>query len=185
MTTDTQLTATVEELIDWSPCEEWPEERIRDAAGDRDPWTALDVLAMEDVPAADRLWVVLRKELIPTPILHELACRFADEVLPIYERKHPDDSRPRAAIAAKRAWMRGELSDTELRMAWASAAAEAAASAAASAASEAAAAAAADAEAWADAEAGAAAAARAAARAGARQIEIVRELLEASGPGGE
>ena len=113
--------ATIDDLLSWRPCSEWTESRIREIAGDRIEWTALDLLALDQVTAADRLWVVLRPELIHEPILHELACRFAEEVLPIWESQYPEDRRPHEAIEAKRAWLRGEISDDQLAAAGAAA----------------------------------------------------------------
>jgi len=55
--------------------------------------------------------------------LHEQACRIARDVLPIWERRYPQDMRPRRAIEAKEAWLRGELSDEALQVARADAAA--------------------------------------------------------------
>jgi hypothetical protein len=94
------------------------------------------------------------------PILHEFACWCAEGALRLV--KNPDP-RSVAAIAAKRAWLRGEITEKEL------AAARAAAWAAAEAAAWAAAEAAARAAAWTAAEAAARAAARAAAWAAARE----------------
>jgi hypothetical protein len=49
-----------------------------------------------------------------------LALRAADcaaRVLPYFEGKYPDDRRPREAIAAGRAWVRGEITLSEARAA--------------------------------------------------------------------
>ena len=136
----------------------------------RDEWSALDILRLDDVAADDRLWLVLREELIDAPILHEFACRCADRAI---ARIGKPDSRSVAAIEAKRKWLRGEISDDELG------AARAAAWDAAWAAERGAAMAAARAAAWAAARAaerGAArAAAMAAARAAARDAERAAE----------
>ena len=155
-----QLTATVDDLLLWEPCSDWSEGRIRELAGAKQRWTALDVL---DLPIQDdaKLWVVLRPALIAEPVLHELACRFAEEVLPIYERECPKDTNPRDAITAKRAWLRGEITDEQLAAARA-AAWDAAWDAACAAARDAA-------------RAAAGFAARDAAR--AKQVEIVRKAL--------
>ena len=110
-------TATIDDLLRWSRCEDWSEERIRAIAGRKKRWSALDVLALDSVPPADRLWVVLRPELIDERDLHELACRFAEHVLKNYESRFCDD-RPRAAIAAKRAWLRGEIGNDSLSAAY-------------------------------------------------------------------
>jgi hypothetical protein len=91
------------------------EERIRKIAGDKEEWTALEVLALEDVPPKDRLWAVLREEFIPARTLHEFACVVAEEALAEVENPDP---RSVAALAAKRKWLRGEISDKELQMAY-------------------------------------------------------------------
>lgn len=161
------LSITADDLIAMRPCDDWPESRIREIAGDKH-WTALEILSLEQVPAADRLWVVLRPKLIPEPLLHELGCRFAEDVLPVWERQYPEDKQPHEAIAAKRAWLRGEIPGDKL-----DAARDAARDAAWAVASAA----------WAAAEAAAFYAARDAARDTAdaawdRYIAIVRAALE-------
>ena len=77
----------------------------------RDEWSALDILRLDEVSAEDRLWLVLREELIDAPIMHEFACRCAERALSGV--KNPD-KRSIAAIEAKRKWMRGECSYEEL-----------------------------------------------------------------------
>ena len=47
-------------------------------------------------------------------ILYDLACRFAEDVLQIFEKEYPEDSRPRVAIETKRRWLKGQASDEEL-----------------------------------------------------------------------
>ena len=63
-----------------------------------------------------------------TKVLHEFACRVAEDVLQFFEEQYPDDKRPRAAIETKRRWLKGKVTDMEL--AAANAAARSAASAA-------------------------------------------------------
>ncbi len=78
-------------------------------------WSALDILAL-DVKADEKLWLVLRPELIDEPTLGELSCRFAEAVL----KYITDDSVRQVcadAIIAKRKWMRGEITRSELRAA--------------------------------------------------------------------
>lgn len=57
----------------------------------------------------------------PEPPIHRAIARWAascaERVLPIFEELRPGDDRPRAAIAALRAWERGELPMTECRTA--------------------------------------------------------------------
>lgn len=123
---------TVEQFKSFDPC--WLEtaegrKKFRKIAAIRKEWTALDVLALPDVDAEDKLWSVLRPEFLPEELLHEFACRCAEYALSFIEKPDP---RSVAAIEAKRAWLRGEISDDELAAASAAAwDARAAASAAA------------------------------------------------------
>ena len=84
----------------------------------RDKWTALDILRLDEVSADDRLWLVLREELVDAPILHEFACRCAERALSCV---HNPDPRSISAIEAKRKWLRGECTDDELYAAWSTA----------------------------------------------------------------
>ena len=111
-------TITYEDFVSFKPCwltdEEERDERAEQLAGYRamrDEWSALDILRLDEVDAEDRLWLVLREELIDAPILHEFACRCAERAL---SRIDKPDERSVAAIEAKRKWLRGELSDSDL-----------------------------------------------------------------------
>ena len=111
-------TITYEDFVSFKPC--WltdGETRIKHAAqlarycAMRDEWSAIDILRLDEVDAEDRLWLVLREELIDAPILHEFSCRCTDRAI---ARIEMTDSRSVAAIEAKRKWLRGELSDSDL-----------------------------------------------------------------------
>ena len=114
-------TITVEQLLKYGPC--YNEETIRDLAGDKNEWTALEILALNHVPAKDRLWVVLREELVDAPILHEFACLCAESVL--HMTRDADRKICRSAIDTKRRWLRGDATDEELASARAAAGAAA------------------------------------------------------------
>ena len=47
-----------------------------------------------------------------------LACLFAEDVLPMFEKKYPDDNRPRRAIEIARLWCAGKATLDEIRAAW-------------------------------------------------------------------
>ena len=108
-------TITYEDFVSFKPC--WlTNDEERDEHADqlaryramRDEWSALDILRLDEVDAEDRLWLVLREELIDAQILHEFACRCAERAL---SRIKKPDARSVAAIEAKRKWLRGEISD--------------------------------------------------------------------------
>lgn len=107
---------TAQDVMSWQPCKEYDLDRIEGWYGDREYATALDVLEKMrgEIPDDHMLWLLLRPECIPKEILHDLACRYAEKVLPIWESKYPDDQRPRNAINAKCKWIRGEIADSEL-----------------------------------------------------------------------
>ena len=183
-------TVTYQQFLKFNPC--WQYDKDKDKAAKLEEiglrkaeWTALDVLDLpdEEVSVDDKLWAVLRPEFIPEPILHEFACRCAEEALKLVENPDP---RCIAAIKAKRRWLRGEISNKELsaaRAAARAAASDAARAAASVAASDAAwdawdSARAATWAAWAavnDAASAAAWAARDAAH--AHQIQLLRKVL--------
>jgi hypothetical protein len=75
-----------------------------------------DVIEGEDKLCGRRrtvLWMV-----DATRILHEFACRCAEDALALVEQP---DERSVAGIAAKRAWLNGEITDKKLDYAWAAA----------------------------------------------------------------
>jgi len=61
----------VEKFISFGPC--YSRDKIRELAGDKKDWSALDILKLESVPADDRLWAVLREEFIDDRILRLFA----------------------------------------------------------------------------------------------------------------
>ena len=161
---------TLEDVRSWGAC--YSIEKLEKLAGKRKSITALQIL---DLPILtdDKLWAVLREPFFSGKEMMLLAADFAERALPNFEREYPNDSRPRDAIAARRAFARGEIDDAA-RSAAREAASDAAWSAAWSAARSAAMAAACDA-AW--------SAAREAAWSAAsdaesnHQIEMVRAAL--------
>lgn len=105
---------TYQQFLRFHPCYLYNPERkaLMDSIAQRqERWTALDILALEEIPAEDRLWAVRWTEFIPPKLLNEFGCRCAERALSRIE--HPDP-RSVAAIEAKRKWLRGEISDEEL-----------------------------------------------------------------------
>jgi hypothetical protein len=51
-------------------------------------------------------WFAQRTKIIDKPQAIELAVAFAERVLPLYERKYPDDLRPRKALEAAKKWLK-------------------------------------------------------------------------------
>lgn len=177
-------TITYEQFLEFDPCYLYDPEKkalMESIAQRQEHWSAMDILEMENIPAEDRLWAVLREELIDAPILHEFACRCAERALSRIENPDPRSLR---AIEVKRTWLRGEATDEELAAAQdaARAARHATWAAAEAAALDFAEAAAAEAAALDSAEAAAWAAARYAAMSAAREaaMSAAREAAQAA-----
>ena len=175
---NTEKRFTVDDVMAWGPC--LLREQVAALFGRRKYMTVDRLIKLDALPAEDKLWCLLRPEVIPEKTLHALACDFAERAL-LREREAGREPDPRSwgVVEVKRLWINGHATDEELAAAWAAAwEAWAAAWEARAAAWEARAAAweAARAAAWAAAgEAGeaweAAGKARAAARAAAREAE--------------
>lgn len=78
-------------------------------------FTALDIFDFEGVLDAHKVNTTIRLDLIEPEKLQEFACRCAERAL---SRVENPDPRSVAAIAAKRAWVQGKMTDAELQSAW-------------------------------------------------------------------
>jgi len=169
-----KLTTTLNLIRACSPCTDGWKKLLKHVGPDHDPDAPINLLTvLESNGVQDVLWCLRATEQDGKPAAVELAVLFAESALPIFEAKYPGDNRPRKAIAAARAYLRGEVAADAADAADAAYAAAADAAYAAAAADAAYAAAAADA---AYAAAYAAHAARAAA-AGANIEAIIRSVL--------
>ena len=80
--------------------------------------TARDILSIADYPAEDRLWVVLRSDWIPAPVLRTFALWCAREALKLLPAPN---QRSVAAYSVARRYVKGTTSAAELTAAWAEA----------------------------------------------------------------
>ena len=108
---------TVDLIMSLDPCEEYSRDRITKLFSGRKSVALKTVLKTDKIQHNDKLWLLLRTQFIPENDLHELACQFAEHVLPIFETEYSDDKRPRLAIEAKRKWLQGEITTNELKAA--------------------------------------------------------------------
>lgn len=123
-----QKTVTIDQVMAWEPCgcddehdgTNYTRQRVTELFASREMLIPTDIATLA-IPAEDKIWALLHTEFLSEQQMHELACQFAETALPLYEQEYPDDQRPRQAIEAKRAWLRGEIGDHELAAAWAAA----------------------------------------------------------------
>lgn len=125
-------TVTVDRVLSWGPCDRYTDD---DAALLRsllpeEGLTPLEVCDLAEVPVQDRLWALLREEILPARVLRLLACRWAEGAL-LRERAagREPDQRSWAAIEVSSRYARGEATPEELSAAWAAALAAALAAA--------------------------------------------------------
>lgn len=109
---------TVDDIMPLDPNEPYTREWVENFFAGRERLTVADILRANDVSPQDRLWLVLREKLLPESILHEFTCRVAEQAL---EKQRAAGREPdpgiRAAIAAKRSWLRGEIDGRALAFA--------------------------------------------------------------------
>ena len=105
---------TVDDIMGWVKCSDWTLDRVKKKFGDRKSVTPLQLARARGIESEDKLWILLRPEIIPEKELHLLGCDIAESVLHIFEAKYPGDKRPRKAIEAKRLWVTGKISDEKL-----------------------------------------------------------------------
>lgn len=86
-------TFTIDDIRSWQPCYDPGRHLPEDWRG-----TALDLLAMEQIPAHDRLWVVLRDEVIDAQTLRLYAAWCARQVAHL----NPDPRVTKACDVAER-----------------------------------------------------------------------------------
>ncbi len=72
--------------------------------------------ALESNGLTGMFWLLAKLDLSESQEkdLHLLACEYAEPSLGYFESKYADDKRPRLAIQAKRKWVNGEITDSEL-----------------------------------------------------------------------
>jgi hypothetical protein len=75
--------------------------------------TILDTLSLP-LPSRAKLELVLHRQLYSNAVYSQLACDFAERVLPRFEKWNAHDGRPRYAIEFSRRWQSGGVSDVEL-----------------------------------------------------------------------
>jgi len=97
----TAMGLTADLIYSWNPCGRYPLSRLREICG-VNGLTPLEVCDLTGVSAEDKLWTLLREDVLSRKTLRLLASQWADRVLHLFEEPMPGDSRPREAIAVAR-----------------------------------------------------------------------------------
>jgi len=98
----------------YDPCIAYPAERIVEIFNNQNEMPLLEALQLH-LPAQDIMRAtLLYKGILADCHLHELACRYAEHNLSKVDCPNPCSI---AAIAAKRAWTRGEIGNRKLQAA--------------------------------------------------------------------
>ncbi len=103
---------TIDQILEWKPCDPYRDRDYLYALMCGESFTSLEIAHFEKVPIKDRIWTLLHEEVIPGEKLYLLGCDFAEHVL-----HYSDDKRSINAIEARRKWVRGEITDRQLKIA--------------------------------------------------------------------
>jgi len=106
---------SIDTIMGWNPCSDWPRERIAKLFGRRKYYSAMEILDAKQIPLGDRIWVVLHKEIISERDMRLFACACAERALK-RERKAGHDPDPRCwnAVKVSRLFANGMATAKEL-----------------------------------------------------------------------
>lgn len=102
-------TITLEQVMSWKPC--YDREKILRLSRGKTEMTIGEIIDLRFVPAEDKLWLLLKEEIIPARTLHEFAIWCAETAL---NRAKVTDERSWNALKVKRLWLDGKATDKEL-----------------------------------------------------------------------
>jgi hypothetical protein len=102
-------TITLEQVLSLNPC--YSKEKILEVSEDKTELTIGEIIDLRFVPAEDKLWLLLREEIIPARTLHEFALWCAETAL---TKANVTDERSWNALKVKRLWLDGKATDKEL-----------------------------------------------------------------------
>ena len=126
-TSSQMVSVTIYDVLSWGPCSRYNRDVLTEIFGRKKKLTAIDILGLKKVPAADRIWAIARDVFLDDCSLRLYAADCAEHVLKFFEEERPEDKRPREAIEAARKFARGEIDIATLNAAWDAGAAWAAA----------------------------------------------------------
>jgi len=104
---------TVADVMAWEPCSEYPESRIVALFDGREALTAHDIEALPAPPLV-RFWKLDHREFVADHVGHLVACDIAKAMLPVFQRDHPGEPRPRRALGTKLLWLKQAATPRQL-----------------------------------------------------------------------
>ena len=111
-----KLTTTLNKIRACGPCTSGWKTLLKHVGKDFDPDAEINLLTvMESNGVADMLWTLRATDQDSKRVASQLAIEFAEQALPIFEKRRPNDERPRKAIQAARDYLDGKISLEELR----------------------------------------------------------------------
>ncbi len=104
-------TVTIDQMLSWLP---WCRGEVLQLSKDKTELTIDEIINL-NISSDDKLWVLLREELLPAKLLHEFALWCAETAL---TRAKITDEVFWSALKVKRSWLDGKATDDELNAAW-------------------------------------------------------------------
>ena len=111
-----KLTTTLNKIRACSPCTSGWQTLLKHVGKDFNPDAEINLLTiLQSNGVADMIWTLRATDQDSKRIASQLAIEFAEQALPIFEKRQPDDARPRKAIQAARDYLDGKISLEELQ----------------------------------------------------------------------
>ena len=111
-----KLTTTLNKIRACGPCASGWKTILKHVGEDFDQDAEINLLTiLESNGVADMLWTLRATDQDSKRIASQLAIEFAEQTLLIFEKRSPNDARPRNAIQAARDYRDGKISLEELR----------------------------------------------------------------------
>ena len=111
-----KLTTTLNKIRACSPRTFGWRTLLKHVGKDFNPDAEINLLTvLQSNGVVDMLWTLRATDQDSKRIASQLAIEFAEQALPIFEKRRPDDARPRKAIQAARDYLDGKISLEELQ----------------------------------------------------------------------
>jgi len=76
--------------------------------------TPLEIIdGLPEMIILEKLWILIRPEIIPEKLQRKLDYDFIEHVMPIWSKRHPNDDRPEIVLKFKQKYLCGNESETE------------------------------------------------------------------------